>query len=65
MDDFRLGAISRYDQQAERKPSASSSRRKNKPPKDPVPGEDQVVVTSENAGPDAEWVDDSYTPSGG
>ncbi|SPF48192.1 hypothetical protein SBA4_3860008 [Candidatus Sulfopaludibacter sp. SbA4] len=65
MDDFRLGAIGRYDLQAERKPSDSSSRRKNKPPKDPIPGEDQFVVTSEDSTPDAEWVDDSYTPSGG
>jgi len=63
MDDFRLGAIGRYDLQAERKPSDSSSRRKNKPPKDPTPGEDQVVVTSENSDPGAEWALDSYTPS--
>jgi len=64
MDDFRLGSIGRCDPQAEREPSGSNSRRKNKPPKDPAPGEDQVVVTSENSDLGAEWAVDSYTPSG-
>ena len=63
MDDFRVGPIGRYDPQAEREPSGSGSRRKSKPPKD-SPGEDQVVVASESSDPDADWSDDSYTPSG-
>ena len=63
MDDFRLGSMARYDPQIGREPSGSSSRRKKQPPKDPTPGEDQVVVTSENSDPDADWADDSYTPS--
>ena len=63
MDDFRLGSIARYDPPIEREPSGSSSRRKKQPPKDPIPGEDQVVVTSEDSDPDAAWADDSYTPS--
>jgi len=64
MDDFRVGSIGRYDPQAERQRSGSIGRRKNKPPKDPTPGEDQVVVTSINSDQDAEWAGDSYTPSG-
>jgi hypothetical protein len=65
MDDFRLGSIPRYDPLNEREYPGSNSRRKHKPPKDPTPGEDQVVVTSEDSDPDAEWADDSYTPSSG
>jgi len=64
MDDFRMGSVGRYDPQAEREPSGWSSRRKDKRLKDPAPGEDRVVVTSENFDPDAEWANDSYTPSG-
>ena len=65
MDDFRLGSIARYDSQTEPEASGSGGRRKKRPPQDPKPGEDQVVVTSESSGRDAERVGDCYAPPSG
>jgi hypothetical protein len=65
MDVFRLGSIAQYDFQTEPEATGSGGRRKKRPPQDPTPGEDQVVVTSESPGRDGEWLGECYAPPGG